>query len=442
MNTKNNLHNALNKAFENHVEPLNEAQWTRLEGAIIQKKKRRFFPFFLLFLAISFTAGITYFLTLNYGLTTTQTGLVHSRIDKNNSTKSNLNNTSAIIENNLPNSENSDLSFTNASTFIDKKGNISPSKSLKYNKKDSPQKKDESFNTPYSSEIPIENIDDKPVKKDKFEEPVVLETNSKIEKVEILKENDTVYSSPKINPDNNGNIKPASKFAFSFSGGYSKFNVKVSSIENGEMLHKDTRKIFEASNKDLKTEFFSLGMDWNILPRFRVGFNTGIQYLRTATPVNVTYLLTEVPFWNNQRTEIEGYLTKDSSDALRFNATSTNYTTFLSVPVRFYYTIPLNKRNEILIATGANLSLLASAKGKSLVINNEPGVKPLDKSMYRQFNAGFISGLQYNTKLKDSWWIGVESLWQTNPMKYKTGDGSIKNKMQGYSFNAVIKYKI
>ncbi len=66
MNTKNNLHNALNKAFENHVEPLNEAQWRRLEGAIIQKKKRRFFPFFLLFLAISFTAGITYFLTLNF----------------------------------------------------------------------------------------------------------------------------------------------------------------------------------------------------------------------------------------------------------------------------------------------------------------------------------------------------------------------------------------
>jgi hypothetical protein len=442
MNTKNNLHNALNKAFENHVEPLNEAQWTRLEGAIIQKKKRRFFPFFLLFLAISFTAGITYFLTLNYGLTTTQTGLVHSRIDKNNNTQSNLDYTNAIIENNLPNSENSDLSIVKTHSIAKSgilKTTIKPAKS---GKSFMPAEKDESNELAYETETTKVYGDDKPAKKDKFEELLVAEIKIDIEKVEILKEKDTLYPSLTTHLDDNKNIKPAPKFAFSFSGGYSKLNVKVSNIENAEKLHKDTRQIFEASNQNLKTDFYSLGMDWDILPKYRIGFNTGIQYLRTAAPINMNYLLTEVPFWDNKRTQIEGYLTKDSSDALRFNTTSTNYNTYISVPVRFYYAIPLNSKNEILIATGANLSLLASAKGKSIVINNEPGVKPLDKSMYRQFNAGFISGLQYNTKLKDSWWIGVESLWQTNPMKYKTGDGSIKNKMQGYSFNAVIKYKI
>lgn len=39
MNTKNNLHTALNKAFENHEEPLNEAQWTRLEGLLLPERK-------------------------------------------------------------------------------------------------------------------------------------------------------------------------------------------------------------------------------------------------------------------------------------------------------------------------------------------------------------------------------------------------------------------
>ena len=62
--------------------------------------------------------------------------------------------------------------------------------------------------------------------------------------------------------------------------------------------------------------------------------------------------------------------------------------------------------------------------------------------MYRKINAGFAGGVQYNMRLKDAWWIGIENLWQTNSMKYKTGYGSVKNKLQGYSVNFIIKYKI
>ena len=62
--------------------------------------------------------------------------------------------------------------------------------------------------------------------------------------------------------------------------------------------------------------------------------------------------------------------------------------------------------------------------------------------MYRSMNLGYTGGIQYNIKLQNAWWIGLENLWQGTPLKYKEGLGSIKNKMEGYNVNLIIKYKI
>ena len=50
MNSKDNLQRALKKAFEDHKEPLHEAQWDRLSAVLDKEKpnKKRFLPWFFI----------------------------------------------------------------------------------------------------------------------------------------------------------------------------------------------------------------------------------------------------------------------------------------------------------------------------------------------------------------------------------------------------------
>ncbi len=450
MNTKNNLHHTLNKAFENHEEPLNEAQWTKLQGAIVTRKKRRWLPFFLIFIIMCITSGTTYLLTLNYGLNTPRISF-NVKAHKNHLNKK-LNASNHVM---------ADLQATTNSAYLN---NINSNATITYRKHSKYKTNNNIDDIIIAKNEPItlanteliteptsidnllaEEIEiDKSLEKKNTGEPITSEKETKMDIV--LKNIDTNYSAKKGKEEIEETKHRPSKFAFSITSGYSKMNVKVSSLENAEKLHKDTRKIFEESNKSLKTAYLNLGVDYNLLPRFRIGINTGFQYLRIASPININYKLTEVPFWDHRHTQIEGYLTKDTSSAIQFNSNITNYTTFINVPIRGNYSIPLNTKNELLITAGGNLSVLASAKGQNININKElniePGIRPLTKDMYRKINAGFAGGVQYNMRLKDAWWIGIENLWQTNSMKYKTGYGSVKNKLQGYSVNFIIKYKI
>lgn len=446
MNTKNNLHNALHKAFENHTEPLNEAQWDRLEGAILQRKKRRFFPFFLFFMVICLTAGTTYFLTLNYGLK--KSNATSYSTNQRNSPNP-LTNNDAVISENINTQNQTFIEKNNSDATVSKEnGSYKKTEVFLTPKTESGTaeiiKKSKTETLPNNSITDEENNIDKPVKENTFEEPVAVVTEIKDLKLENLKSTDTVYISPKDDGEKY-DLKPvASKFAFAFATGYSKMNVKVTGIENSEKLHKDTRKIFEESNQNLTTNFINLGFDWNILPRFNIGISSGIQYLRVASAVNINYSMTEIPFWDSRHTQIIGYSPK--TPALEFKYNNTNYTNYITVPFKLNFTIPVNKKNEFVISPGINLTGLVSAKGKSVTINKElntePGVKPLSTDMYRRINTGFTGGFQYNTRFKDNWWIGLENIWQTSPMKYKTGYGSINNKMQGYMVNLIIKYKI
>jgi len=80
MNSKDNLQRALKKAFEDHKEPLHEAQWDRLSAELDQdkRKKRRFLPwFFFTFGALLLAVAIGFYM----GQKTPTTAL---QVNKNN----------------------------------------------------------------------------------------------------------------------------------------------------------------------------------------------------------------------------------------------------------------------------------------------------------------------------------------------------------------------
>ena len=176
-------------------------------------------------------------------------------------------------------------------------------------------------------------------------------------KTENLKNKDTLYINTGVKEEQAK--LPPPRYAFSLSGGFSKMDVKVSGVENNNKMHKDTRMIFEQSNQNLKTTFINFGFDLLVFPRINIGLNTGIQYVKVETPVNINYQLTEIP-WRDQEGNITHYIDRPPID---LSSNSTNYTTYINVPLRINFSLPLNPTNEILLTAGANLSTLAAVKG-------------------------------------------------------------------------------
>ena len=125
MSTKNNLQDALKNAFENHEVPLKEAQWERLEGVLLSNKpKRILFPFMFTFFLVCITAGLTYFLTLNYGMKS-QESISESRNqspsspslpDQNTNTSNSASNETTLLLN-KSDLKNSKVAFSNSGLF-------------------------------------------------------------------------------------------------------------------------------------------------------------------------------------------------------------------------------------------------------------------------------------------------------------------------------------
>jgi len=449
MNTKNNLQNALRNAFNDHEEPLNEAQWLRLEGAIVQKRSwRRYIPLLLIFLLVFFTSGITYLLTMNYVLQSNHKkgGIqwVNSNPEGNFIFKSE--NESTPFIHSLKN-DNSSSSSTKKHNNYTSFSAIRIPKNKQYTPEETSQPivlglaKDTLSHSTKSDTLKLAFNTDLEINQNNTM-PEATNTNSVDSAITIV--GDLPLSGKALKNKNEmekeKGPKTSSKFAFSLSTGYSKMNVKVSNISNSEKLHKDTRQLFEESNKNHKTTFVNFGLDYNLLPGLHLGINSGIQVLKISTPVNIHYQWKDIAFREADGT-ITGYIS--NSNPLDFQSNSTNITTYIIIPLRLNYSIPINAKNEVILSAGANFSSLVGAKGKIVSINEgAPEVSSLDRSKYRPFNAGFNTGMQYCTHLKKSWWLGAETQWQSNAMKYNVGNGSINNTLNGYSINLILKYKI
>ena len=444
MNSKSNLQNALKNAFENHEVPLRESQWHRLEGVLVNTKpKWRIFPFFIAFLLVGITSIATYFLTLKFSI---------APISVANETSIPLED-GASSEASIPKRRiqpfvNSQIVNSNHRNTQYSANQISKQKKLLLKQGDYNSKQKVIPNNSNPSD-PIQLLADNSKSSDNTttEDPEIskddVNTNS-LENSELEPEKEqTDPSKPLDDPrEKEKELKQnkPSRMVVSVSAGYSKMNTKIIDIENEDKLHKDTRSLFEQSNKDSKSFFFNLGMDYSLLPGLNLGLNTGIQYLRINTPVNVNYRITEVPFYNIDGT-ILGYYNADSANAIELKTSSENISNFVNIPLRLNYTIPLNFKNEILLTAGANFMAIVGATGKDVALN-ESQVKPLSKKTYSQFSTGFLGGVQYSHQLKDPWWLGVETQWSSNKLSFKTGPGSINTHLNGYRLNLILKYKL
>ncbi len=296
MSTKNNLQDALKNAFENHEAPLKEAQWERLEGVLLSNKpKRILFPFMFTFFLVCITAGLTYFLTLNYGMKSQNlisesknpSTFAPSLSNQNtNTSNSSINETTLLSNKSVIN--NSTVAFANSGLFtkvinsnIDKITKTINSATLDSDKNETELEKD----IPNTSEV--------------TETPILLSEQS-IEPIEETiqeKEIDLVFdANDSANDKNDDNpllmpYKPFSKFVLSLSAGYSNMNHKITEIENNQNLHKDSRMLFDQSNQNPNIFFINFGIDYNLFPGLNIGLNSGIQYLQINNPVNIKYKL-------------------------------------------------------------------------------------------------------------------------------------------------------
>lgn len=465
MSKGNNLHNSLKRAFDDFEAPLKDAQWERLEGELGGLKKRRkwkFFPYY--FSAIIIIAIVSGILSYNFIFDKSEELTSENiSLDKKYNYDSEQNNPNdgvikqQIDENkNLSeNSKNSDNLKTSANLKTSVSNNKNVKKSLSKNKylSNLPEKNNDEIKDNEPNQPTLKTEEKKPETKGNIAETkdttsksdvATIDENKKNEEktedenIEKIKEKDT-DTSIIAKPDEPDKRKK-SKYVISLATGYSNMNVKVTSVENMSKVHKDTRKIFEMSNKNTKTLFINFGFDCNVFKGFNIGLNTGFQYLHISQPVNIEYRMFEIPFYDINRNVI-GYIKKDSATADVFRTTTTNKTSFIKIPLRFNYTIPLNLKNELLITAGTNISTIISAKGNVISINDGQ-VKPLSKQMFGKLNFGFLGGLQYSRQIKNQWWMGLENQWQINPEVYKNGPEKIKNRLSGYNINLILKYKI
>ncbi len=444
MNSKSNLQNALKNAFENHEVPLRESQWHRLEGVLVNTKpKWRIFPFFVAFLLVGITSIATYFLTLKFSI---------APISVANETSIPLedptNNEASIPKRSIQPFVNAKIANSNLRNTQYKTNQYSIQKQLLLKQGDYNTKQKVIPNASKPSDPVLLLADNSKSTDNTLKEDSEISTNS--ENTNLIENNDSEpveESLDSVKPVNDPREKEKepkqnkpSRMVVSVSAGYSKMNTKIIDIENESMLHKDTRSLFEQSNKDSKSFFFNLGMDYSLLPGLNLGLNTGIQYLRINTPVNVNYRITEVPFYNIDGT-ILGYYNADSANVIELKTASENISNFINIPLRLNYAIPLNFKNEILLTAGANFMAIVGATGKDVALN-ESQIKPLSKKTYSQFSAGFLGGVQYSHQLKDPWWLGVETQWSSNKLSFKTGPGSINTHLNGYRLNLILKYKL
>ncbi|MCB9252459.1 MAG: hypothetical protein H6605_08305 [Flavobacteriales bacterium] len=437
MNTKNNLDNAFKKAFEDYQVPLREAQWQRIEGAVAKNKTGKKYLILVAVLLISASSVLTYILTMHFS--NKEPKISHEQVSASEILKNNKTNILKDIPDQI--NESNNLKKNDSNAAIEDQEKISPEVSGNNNRyvadpdskmtkvEDKTENQKSLLASPSVTGISISNLFDK--------DPSILSMGPE----QIQETTGSMnLNKPAFKKENEVKSPKDSKIVLSAAAGYSNLRMNVINIENQNMLHKDTRKIFEETNKNLKTTFFNLGADFSILPGLNIGLNTGLQYVKIASPVNTSYTMNEVPFYDINRTII-GYYNVDSTNATEFNLNQTNTTSFINIPLRLNYVLPINLKSELLITAGANFAAISQASGKTISLSRSE-IRELSQSDFNKFSMGFLGGLQYSHKLVDNWWLGFESQILSNTIKYQSGPGSINASLSGYKLNLILKYKL
>ncbi len=505
MNKDSNLRKSLKKAFEEHNEPLREAQWDRLSAALDKEKpeRRRFLPWFFSSLGVILIALVfgywfgknnTALVKENLGSskmsvnsqtdiadTTAKPSLnapiqnpVQDSILKNTVVSKNGNQTLAQANKGpkpLANKRPNSLSNGNTTSYELGNGPI-PIVIIKYdvpesvNNKNQPlpiitfndngtdneqknaehQGKSKDTNTQQQSEIKTSKTASNKMAKNSNDSSVYIKTgqdlsvNSGVGNNSVAVTNKDSLNKNSKGKNNDNEVTQRKKFAIGFSSGISPVNVKVAGIENSNKVHKDARTLFDQANSNSGSFYANLNFDWYLLKNFSLSFNTGIQFRQIQQQVNIDYKFNEIPFTGVDNS-ITGYLhVDDSANPVIYHIHGLNTLNYVNIPLKFGYTIPINKKSEIILTSGLNLSIMTKAKGEGFSFKDAE-FRPLSTFYENKINAGLIGGLQYGRLIRGPWWFGLEAQWQQNRYNYNAGYGVIKSKINIANYNICLRYK-
>lgn len=491
MNKNDKLQKSLKKAFEEHHEPLHEAQWERLNAALDEKPRRRFIPWFyaigvIVMLFLAFATGY-YFNSSNKQQpsivvneqpsietpissdgTTIEKTTQKTETDTKTTANTSTNNTATPSDNSRPTTDKHKINTatTNSSTPI--KPATKPTTSQPDNNPvtqptntdlatDNINNKTQKAVTGIA-EKPLDNISEKVAEKGPEStpgdnQPKGITDDNNAEKIKEASDTsaktilaDANSTTKKANDDSkkkpgkkgkDDSVKVRKKFAFTLASGISVDKPAISKFDKPNNMHKDSRKVFEESNSNNQSLFINLGFEWHPSRRLSLIFNSGIQYREFTAIENTNYELKEAPFRATDGS-ISFYI--PTSIPLVFTNYSTLKTKFVNVPLRFGYTFSLHPKHDLVPTLGANISKITGVEGNTFSLNDME-VRPLKDYISKKINVGLIAGMQYNYNIYKPLWLGLEVQWQQNVYHYNTRYGSMSGKFNTYNYNMILKYK-
>jgi hypothetical protein len=458
MKQENKLNKALKDALHGQAEPLQEAQWERLSAALGEEKpKRKFFPWFIMFSAIvvvSMAAG--YWLgrsadqkeeiavqantqnTEKRNESAKPTDIENTKGGENNSTSGISGNNSGSV--NAPANNNNDANTRNADNTAqssgndeggergyarDRSGSLAGSGLKDTSRKTNPGNGETGSGNENELSFKLPPMQLKYIRVPRIHDslPLRIVMNERIKRPEIHKNADQ------------GTVK--SRRAFSFSSGYSPVSFKISAVRNDEKLHKDSRTIFEQSNRNSRSWFANAGFEWKPFRNRNFIFATGLQFRQIVQDVNFRYDLTEIPL-RDSTDAILGYI--PGGIPITFEYTSKNYLSFLNIPLKAGFAFPIGKKNELQLTGGLNIAAIVGANGKTFSIS-EYEFKSLRESYKKPVSVGVIGGLGFSRNIYKAWWLGAEAQWQQNTLNYDAHYGIIRSRINVSSYNLQFRYK-
>ncbi len=469
MNNKDNLQQAFEKAFEEHQEPLHQAQWDRLDAALDKKKSKfRLLPWFFSLAIIAMAAlGVGYWLGSSKQKDLSQTKNTIS-----------VQKTETMTNNATPKAEEKEIQTEIAIPLTPlsriksgqaARGEQSPTKL------ESPQialpshiaspltplhGRGEQRPKQLESSLLISQNNDKKQNKEILNDKILSENikenlNNLADKVETNKTNElikdektdsTLFAKKAEDSTKNKKSKTSSPppnknswFAIGFSTGISQAVYKNTIFSNPENMHKDTRKLYDENTKKTSSMFINLFFDCRIIRNVNLSLNSGVQYRTLKTEENVNYVLKELPFRNTDGS-INQYLTDTSSNPLTFKNTSTKTNTYISIPLSANYIIPFRGKNEIQLSAGIIANKLVKATGSTFSINNG-AIENYSDKLNKKLNFGYLFGIGYYRNIYKPLWAGFGYQAQQNQLQLNTDYGYIRSRINitNYTFN--IKYK-
>ncbi len=230
------------------------------------------------------------------------------------------------------------------------------------------------------------------------------------------------------------------RLAIGFSTGISPVKFSIAEIEHPEKVHKDLPQLFETATGRSSSFFGNLNIDIGISENFPLSISTGLQYRRISQEVDMDYTRKEIP-WREPDGRIIGYF-RDTTGKVKIQHSGTNYLNFVHMPLKLAYTLTpgLRKKNEFQISGGLNFSFLAASRGKTFDLTEYKTVS-LKDNIRSALNSGWSAGLRYNRHVYRSWWLGLEAQRQQNILKYDVGYGLLKSKVTISNYNLHLQYK-